>query len=221
VTDDVIAVAFDYGGVLTTPLAPAFSAWAQADRIDPESLSAALREWLAPDGPADNPVHRLETGRLDHAEFGALLAARLRRLDGSEVPAEDLMERLFAGLRLEPSMLELVASLRERGVATALLSNSWGNSYPMEVLQPLFDVVVISGEVGLRKPDPAIYDLAVEQLGTTRDEALVVEDSRNGLLAAVGAGLRCVVTVSPYTREERFDEAVLVVSSLGDPGGAA
>jgi hypothetical protein len=137
VADEVVAVAFDYGGVLTTPLARTFSAWAEADRIDPESLSGALRDWLAPDGPADNPVHRLETGTLDHAEFGALLAAQLRRLDGSEVPAEDLMERLLAGLRLEPLMLELVGSLRERGIATALLGNSWGNSYPMEALRPL------------------------------------------------------------------------------------
>ena len=50
-------------------------------------------------------------------------------------------------------------------------------------------------------------------------DAIVVEDSRNGLLAATGAGLRCVVTVSGYTADEDFDEAVLVVSSLGDPDG--
>jgi HAD superfamily hydrolase (TIGR01509 family) len=78
---------------------------------------------------------------------------------------------------------------------------------------------VFAGDVvPAKKPDPAIYVLALEELGVGRDDALVIEDSRNGLLAAVGAGLRCVVTVSSYTAEEDMSEAVLVVSSLGDPG---
>ena len=72
-----------------------------------------------------------------------------------------------------------------------------------------------------KKPDPGIYLLALEHLAVARDDALVVEDSRNGLLAAVGAGLRCVVTLSGYTGEEDMREAVLVVSSLGDPGEPA
>ena len=78
---------------------------------------------------------------------------------------------------------------------------------------------VFAGDVvPAKKPDPAIYLLALEELGVGRDDALVVEDSRNGLLAAVGAGLRCVVTVSSYTADEDMSEAVLVVTSLGDPG---
>jgi HAD superfamily hydrolase (TIGR01509 family) len=70
-----------------------------------------------------------------------------------------------------------------------------------------------------KKPAPDVYLLAVEKLGLDKADTLVVEDSRNGLLAATAAGLRCVVTVNGYTREEDFDEAVLVVSELGDPGG--
>ena len=78
---------------------------------------------------------------------------------------------------------------------------------------------VFAGDVvAAKKPDPSIYRLALERLGTTRDETVVIEDSRNGLLAATGAGLRCVVTVSSYTHGEDFTEAALVVSSLGDPG---
>jgi HAD superfamily hydrolase (TIGR01509 family) len=81
---------------------------------------------------------------------------------------------------------------------------------------------VFAGDiVPAKKPDPAIYLLALEELGVGRDEALVIEDSRNGLLAAVGAGLRCVVTVSSYTAEEDMSEAALVVTSLGDPGTPA
>ena len=81
---------------------------------------------------------------------------------------------------------------------------------------------VFAGDVvPAKKPDPAIYLLALEQLGLAREDAIVIEDSRNGLLAAVGAGLRCVVTVSGYTADEDMSEAVLVVSSLGDPGEPA
>jgi len=81
---------------------------------------------------------------------------------------------------------------------------------------------VFAGDVvPAKKPDPAIYRLALEELGVARADAIVVEDSRNGLLAAVGAGLRCIVTLSSYTGEEDMSEALLVVSSLGDPGEPA
>jgi HAD superfamily hydrolase (TIGR01509 family) len=78
---------------------------------------------------------------------------------------------------------------------------------------------VFAGDiVPAKKPDPAIYTLTLERLGLSPRDSLVVEDSRNGLLAAVRAGLRCVVTVSGYTADEDMSEALLVVSSLGDPG---
>ncbi len=81
---------------------------------------------------------------------------------------------------------------------------------------------VFAGDVvPAKKPDPAIYRLALDELGVAPDDAIVVEDSRNGLLAAVGAGLRCVVTLSSYTTGEDMREAVLVVTSLGDPGTPA
>jgi HAD superfamily hydrolase (TIGR01509 family) len=81
---------------------------------------------------------------------------------------------------------------------------------------------VFAGDVvPAKKPDPAIYTLTLRELGVERADAIVVEDSRNGLLAAVGAGLRCVVTLSSYTGAEDMSEALLVVSSLGDPGDPA
>ncbi len=82
-----------------------------------------------------------------------------------------------------------------------------------------FDVVLAGDVVANKKPAPDIYLLALERLGVGVDDALVIEDSRNGLLAAVAAGLRCVMTVNGYTEEEDNSEATLVVSSLGDPGG--
>lgn len=81
---------------------------------------------------------------------------------------------------------------------------------------------ILAGDIVPRKkPAPDIYLLALERLQTTPQESLAIEDSRNGLLAAVGAGLRCVVTLSSYTTQEDMHEAVLVVSQLGDPGNPA
>jgi HAD superfamily hydrolase (TIGR01509 family) len=81
-------------------------------------------------------------------------------------------------------------------------------------------VDVFAGDVvPAKKPAPDIYNLAVERLEADPDHTLVVEDSRNGLLAATAAGLPCLVTVNGYTEHEDFSEAVMVVSSLGDPDG--
>jgi HAD superfamily hydrolase (TIGR01509 family) len=82
-----------------------------------------------------------------------------------------------------------------------------------------FDLVLAGDVVSRKKPAPDIYLLALERLAVPAADALVIEDSRNGLLAAVGAGLRCVMTVNGYTEEEDNSEAILVVSSLGDPDG--
>jgi beta-phosphoglucomutase-like phosphatase (HAD superfamily) len=81
---------------------------------------------------------------------------------------------------------------------------------------------VFAGDiVPKKKPAPDIYVFAQEHMQVSPSEALVIEDSRNGLLAAVGAGLRCVVTLSSYTTQEDMHEAILVVSQLGDPGNSA
>ena len=80
------------------------------------------------------------------------------------------------------------------------------------------DFAVFAGDVvPAKKPDPAIYELTLQAIGVEAEDAVVVEDSRNGLLAAVGAGLPCLVTVSSYTGEEDHSEAQLVVSDLGEP----
>ena len=82
-----------------------------------------------------------------------------------------------------------------------------------------FDVVLAGDVVEHKKPAPDIYLLALGRLHISPAEALVIEDSRNGLLAATAAGLRCVMTVNGYTEKEDNSEAILVVSSLGDPDG--
>ncbi len=81
-------------------------------------------------------------------------------------------------------------------------------------------IPVFAGDLAPRKkPAPDIYRLAIEGLGVAAGSAIAIEDSRNGLLAATAAGLACVVTVNSFAVAEDFSEAVLVVDSLGDPGG--
>ena len=106
-----------------------------------------------------------------------------------------------------------VASTSAEPAVRAVLTHAVGES-----LAAHFSVVA-GDVVPAKKPAPDIYLLALSELGVSVDDAIVVEDSGNGLRAAVAAGLRTVVTVSGFTREEDFTGASLVVSSLGDPDG--
>jgi HAD superfamily hydrolase (TIGR01509 family) len=154
----------------------------------------------------------------DEAERAQLLAqwhraktARFKQLvaDGAVPPrsgvARVIDEALGAGWTVA------VASTSAEESVRAVLQRAVGPETAARV--PVFAGDVVPA----KKPDPAIYRLALERLDADPGDTLVVEDSRNGLLAATGAGLPCLVTVNGYTRVERFDEAVLVVSELGDP----
>jgi HAD superfamily hydrolase (TIGR01509 family) len=79
-----------------------------------------------------------------------------------------------------------------------------------------FDIVLAGDVVAKKKPNPEIYILARERLGLLGQDCVVIEDSRNGLLAAIGAGMPCVITKSTYTQDEDFREAARVVPELGD-----
>ncbi|HEY5335642.1 MAG TPA: HAD family phosphatase [Mycobacteriales bacterium] len=182
------ALILDYGGVLTGNLGDALNAWLAADDIDPEAFGALMREWLTP-GAEINPIHELELGTLPNNDFETRLAARLVTRAGKSVAAEGLLLRMFAAFGEEPDMYALLLRARQSGVRTALLSNSWGNSYPREQFAALFDVVVISGEVRLRKPDPEIYLLTARQLGLVPAECVFVDDLPPNVTAATETGM--------------------------------
>ncbi|MFC7505762.1 HAD family hydrolase, partial [Nocardioides sp. GCM10030258] len=171
------AVLFDYGGVLTGPVKHSIANWLAADAIEPESFSGALQAWLSRNAPDGTPVHRLETGELTVAEFERLLAAELRTTDGSAVVPDGILSRLFAGMLPDAEMFLLAEELRFAGLEVGLLSNSWGNTYPRARIDALLDPVVISGEVGLRKPHAAIYELALDRLGLPADRVLFIDDA--------------------------------------------
>ncbi|MDH6145782.1 MULTISPECIES: HAD family hydrolase [Kitasatospora] len=195
----VDAVVFDYGGVLTGPVSHSIAAWLEADGIEPASFSRALKAWLSRDAESGTPIHRLETGELAVEEFNALLAAELTTVDGRPVDPIGVLDRLFAGMRPDPAMFALAGELREHGVRVALLSNSWGNTYPRERIDALFDPVVISGEVGLRKPLAPIYRHALARLGLPADRVLFIDDAEPNVLGARAVGMRALLHTDPDT----------------------
>ena len=180
------ALVVDYGGVLTTAMRGSFAAFTQEHDVDPEHLA----ETLFGEGTS-SPFHLIETGSVTLDEFERALAERLRTRGGDTLEAEGLVNRMFAGLRPDEDMLDVVRRARAAGHLTGLLSNSWGNreSYQFDHFDTLFDAVVISGEVGLRKPDHEIYRLMARELGVTPEECVFVDDIAVNARAAVEVGM--------------------------------
>ncbi len=143
------------------------------------------------DAADGSPVHRLETGELPGADFEKVFAERLSTHDGTPVQADGLLGRLFAGMRTDPAMFALINDLRTAGIQVGLLSNSWGNTYPDSLLEA-FDAVVISGEVGLRKPDPVIYRLVLDQLAVPARRCVFVDDVPVNVTAAKELGMHAI-----------------------------
>jgi epoxide hydrolase-like predicted phosphatase len=190
------ALIVDFGGVLTNPLQETFEAFATSLDIELQDLVRVLLPLYA--GGSDEMVERFEKGMLEEADFSRELARRLEQASGRPVEAEGLIDRIFMGMRLVPAMLEALLTTRREGLKTALLSNSWGMAgYPQERFGELFDVVVISGEVGLRKPDPAIYELTVRRLNVPAARCVFVDDHPGHLPPAQEAGMTAVLHVSP------------------------
>jgi epoxide hydrolase-like predicted phosphatase len=193
----VDGVVFDFGGVLTTPVRDSIDAWLAADGIEPASFSRTLKSWMSRDVSWNTPVHRLEVGELSAEEFGRLLVAELTSVDGRSIDPSGVLDRLFAQMRPDPEMFALVDDLRELGIRVGLLSNSWGNTYPRERIEALFDPVVISGEVGLRKPQASIYEHTLGMLGLPPGLVLFVDDAEPNIVGARAVGMRALLHTEP------------------------
>jgi len=127
-------------------------------------------------------------------------------------------------LALRPGVARLVSeAIADGSIILAICSTSNERSVNLiaeKLLGPerkaKFSAILAGDVVSKKKPDPEIYNLASERLGIEPDECVVIEDSRNGLLAAKAAGMLCVITTNGYTEKEDFSEADLVVSELGE-----
>jgi epoxide hydrolase-like predicted phosphatase len=174
----------DFGGVLTTDIFVSFRRFCESEGLDPDTV----RDRFLHDPEARRLLEELETGRMREAEFEPAFAAVL------EVESERLIDRLFGGMEPDAAMVDGVRAARAAGIRTGMLSNSWGDDrYDREQLEELFDAWVISGEVGLRKPDAAIYELAAERLGLPPEQCVFVDDLPGNLKPARAIGMATVV----------------------------
>ena len=175
----------DFGGVLTSNVFESFRAFCESEGLDPEAVKQLFRE----DPRALAELRSLERGELTEDEF----AGRFAPLLGIE-DSEGLVERLFAGMEPDPAMTEAVKRARRTGVRTGLISNSWGRGrYDRDAFAELFDGVVISGEVGLNKPQPEIFRLGAERVGLSPEECVFVDDLRENCQGAEAVGMTAVL----------------------------
>ena len=183
----------DWGGVMTGPLPDTVRTWIAADNIDYASYAAVMRTWVNDAyqaGGAVNPIHALERGECTDAEFEQLLAEQIICRDGQPVVAAGLLDRMFAATELSDPMHDLVRAVRAEGLRTGLLSNSWGvGAYPSHLFPRLFDAVVISAEVGMRKPEERIFQHAASLLGVEPQECVFIDDIEANVVAAEALGM--------------------------------
>ena len=174
----------DFGGVLTTDVFASFREFCEREGIDPDTVKRLFRE----DPDALALLRRLERGEIGEDEFSERFGAMMGVAD-----TDGLIDRLFAGMRPDEAMHEAVCRARAGGVRTALVSNSWSSGhYDRSSLDQLFDAIVISGEVGLNKPDAEIFELAADRVGVPAGECVFVDDLRENCEGAERVGMTAV-----------------------------
>jgi putative hydrolase of the HAD superfamily len=190
----ITAVVSDFGGVLTSPLREAFTAFEERSGISVKDLGAAMAAITERTGA--NPLIELETGRMTEAAFLGALGEELTSHLGRPISLEGFGEDYFRHMQPNVAMIELMRDLRHRGYRMAICTNNvreweprWRSMLPVD---EIFELVVDSGFVGVRKPDPAIYAIVLEQLGVAASETLFVDDIDVNCAAARELGMTAV-----------------------------
>ncbi len=176
----------DWGGVLTTDVFVSFQQFCRNEGLD----QTVVRDLFRSDPEGRRTLFALETGELTEPEFeerfAELLGLRPDRAPG-------LIDRLFGGMKADIVMFDAVRAAKRSGLRTGLLSNSWGvDRYDRSHFPELFDAVVISGEEGIRKPDRAIYELAVARMELPAGDIVFVDDLPGNLKPARDLGMTTV-----------------------------
>jgi epoxide hydrolase-like predicted phosphatase len=190
----------DFGGVLTTNVFDSFRTFCEEEGLDPETIKRLFRE----DPRALACVRGLERGELTEEQFaerfGELLELEPERRAG-------LVDRMFGHIQEDAEMVEALRRARRQGVRTGLISNSMGaGRYDRSAFPELFDGVVISGDEGMHKPEPAIYELGAERVGLKPADCVFVDDLRENCEGAEAVGMTAVLHRGAATTLPRLEE---------------
>jgi epoxide hydrolase-like predicted phosphatase len=201
----------DFGGVLTTNVFDSFKAFCREEGLPEDAVKKLFRER----GEGLSLLRRLERGELSAEDFSQQFAPLLG------VSPDNLVERLFDGIGPDEAMLGAVRRSRAAGIKTGLISNSWGDgvAYDPALLDELFDAVVISGEVGMHKPEPEIYELGAERIGVAPDDCVFVDDLRENCAGAEAIGMKAILHRGPEGTLPQLEELLGV--PLSDAGAKA
>ena len=184
----------DWGGVMTSNMFETFGGFCVREGLSQDEVARQFRS----DPASRELLVGLETGALPELEFEVAFA------DILGVQAPGLIDRMFADGRLDEPMQRAVRNARRAGIKTGLLSNSWGTRrYDRALLAELFDGIVISGEVGMRKPTPEIYTLSAQTVGLEPAQCVFVDDLRFNLDPAAALGM---TTILHRTSEQTIAE---------------
>ena len=173
----------DFGGVLTTNIWESFGAFCDLEGLERDAVRGMFRER----GEGLALLRRLERGAISDEEFERDFGAMLGVEPGG------LIERLFAGLGPDEAMIAAVEAVRDAGIGTGLISNSWGTGIYERAPMAIFDATVISGDVGLHKPEPEIYRLGAERIGVPIERCVFVDDLRENIEGAEAVGMTGVL----------------------------
>jgi putative hydrolase of the HAD superfamily len=191
---EIEAIVCDFGGVLTTPLLTSFMAVQDEIGITPENLGKAMRAITEEYG--ENPLYALEKGEVAEVAFLERLGEALEPLLGHRPALHRFREIYFEALDPNPPMIELMRELKAGGKRMAMLTNNvreweplWRSMLPVD---EIFETVVDSGFVGVRKPEARIYELTLERLGLAAAACLFVDDLLPNCEGAEAAGMSAV-----------------------------
>jgi putative hydrolase of the HAD superfamily len=188
---DYEGLLLDFGGVVTTDFFAALGAHCERLGLPHDSF----RNLVTVDPKGRELYHQVERGELSQPAFEQKIAQLLG------VQPAGLIQGLLADLRPEPLMAEAVARARTAGIRVGVITNSWGTApydpYAAYQLNQRFDAVVISSQVGLRKPEPAIYRLAADELAVPLGGIVFVDDIAANLQPAKELGMVVIHHVDP------------------------
>ena len=202
----VEAVVFDWGGVITIPPGPVIEKLYKEVDIDQKKLRTRRAEYR--DDDPDSQFAKLERGELS---LDAYLTWSHSDLPGAEAIWDPTSPHfLFSHLKVVPEVVNRISQLRQRGLITGLLTNNIAEAWPMVTealdVEKLFDVVVNSAFVGMRKPEERIYTHLLEELAMEPENVLFLDDNRLNVDAARARGIQVIEVSEPLAAWTKIEQ---------------